>query len=376
MNPDEIGKYLETYDFDYFMNAALEQVPEGIDTREGSIIYDALAPACYQLADFNMQLKNVLLDTFTQTATGEYLDYRAEEHGLKRIAATVSVAKGKFTGDEGFQLVEGNRFSTIGTEPVYFSVVSDLGSGYYTLICETAGTRGNEYLGDLLPVDHINGLESSTLVEITIPARDEESDDDLRQRILRSNQVVSFGGNIEDYINLTSAIDGVGGCQIYPTWNGGGTVRIVIVSNEFGIPTTSLINQVQAVIDPPEGPQYGYGLAPIGHLVTVAAPTPKTIDVSLHVDIEVGASLSDVQNQIRATLAQHFLNLRKSWSNHNDLYQYGQTVYRSQIVAQIIKIEGVANVSNVRLNGADADVKLQLDNTKQEIAVLGQVTFT
>lgn len=375
MNPEEIGSYLEEYDYDYFLNAALEKVPEGIDIREGSIIFDALAPACYQLADFTMQLKNVLLETFTQTATGEYLDYRAEEHGLKRIPANQAIAKAKVAGEDGLKLSEGNRFSTIGDEPVYFSILSDLGSGYYTMISETPGTRGNEYLGELLPVDHFNGLDSAALVEITIPARDAESDDDLRQRILRSNQVVSFGGNIEDYINLTSAIDGVGGCQIYPTWNGGGTVRVVIINNDFSVPNQSLINTVQEIIDPTEQ-QKGYGLAPIGHLVTVASPTAKSINISLHVDIDVGSTLSVIQEQIRNVLDQYFLSLRKAWSNHNDLYQYAQTVYRSQIVAQVIKIEGVANVDNVLLNGNDEDVKLQFDNQKQELSILGTVSFS
>lgn len=375
MNPEEIGSYLEEYDYDYFLNAALEKVPEGIDIREGSIIFDALAPACYQLADFTMQLKNVLLETFTQTATGEYLDYRAEEHGLKRIPANQAIAKAKVTGDDGLKLSEGNRFSTIGDEPVYFSILSDLGSGYYTMISETPGTRGNEYLGELLPVDHFNGLDSAALVEITIPARDAESDEDLRQRILRSNQVVSFGGNIEDYINLASAIDGVGGCQIYPTWNGGGTVRVVIINNDFSVPNQSLINTVQEIIDPSEQ-QKGYGLAPIGHLVTVASPTTKSINISLHVDIEVGSTLSVIQEQIRTVLDQYFLSLRKAWSNHNDLYQYAQTVYRSQIVAQVIKIEGVANVDNVLLNGNDEDVKLRFDNQKQELSILGTVSFS
>lgn len=379
MNYEEIGQYLEERDFDYYLDQALENVPDNVDVREGSIMYDALAPACYSLAEFTMQLKNVLLETFTQTAQGDYLDLRAEERGIKRIAATQAIVKGKFTKDDGTPVVllEGNRFSSIDDDPVYYSIIKqDTDPLYYTLLAETAGTRGNQYIGQLLPIDHFNGLATAELIEVVIPARDEESDDDLRARILKTYQVNAFGGNVEDYINLTSAIDGVGGCQIYPTWNGGGTVRVVIVSNEFGIPTTSLINQVQAVIDPPEGHQYGYGLAPIGHLVTVAAPTPKTIDVSLHVDIEVGASLSDVQNQIRTTLTQHFLNLRKSWSNHNDLYQYGQTVYRSQIVAQIIKIEGVANVDTVRLNGKEEDLKLTMVNTLQEISVLGQVTFT
>lgn len=378
MNYEEIGKYLEERDFAYYLEQAMEQVPDNIDIREGSIMYDALAPACYSLAEFTMQLKNVLLETFTQTAQGGYLDLRAEEHGIKRIAATQAIVKGKFTKDDGTPvvLVEGNRFSSIDDDPVYYSIIKqDTDPLYYTLLAETAGTRGNQYVGQLLPIDHFNGLATAELIEVIIPARDEESDDDLRARILKTYQVNAFGGNVEDYINLTSAIDGVGAVQVYPVWNGGGTVRVVILNNAFGLPNTTLVNQVQEIISPTDD-QKGYGLAPIGHLVTVAGPTQKNVAVSLHVDTLVGVSLDSLKSSISAKLEEHFLTLRKTWANHDDLYHYGQTIYRSQLIVSVLQVEGVANVSGVKFNNADADLTLQMDNTKQEIAFLGAVTYT
>src|SRR5699024_11400314 len=108
----------------------------------------------------------------------------------------------------------------------------------------------NQYIGQLLPVDNFNGLGEATLTEITIPARDAESDDDLRARILKTYEINQYGGNIEDYIQFTSKLEGVGAVQVYPIWNGGGTVRVVILSNSFELPTKSLIDRVQEAIDP------------------------------------------------------------------------------------------------------------------------------
>ena len=62
MNPEEVGQFLESKTYDYYLEQALSQVSDDIDKREGSIIYDALAPACYQLALFTFDLKNVLLN--------------------------------------------------------------------------------------------------------------------------------------------------------------------------------------------------------------------------------------------------------------------------------------------------------------------------
>lgn len=376
MNPDDIGKNLEQYDFDYFINLALEKAPEGIDTREGSIIYDALAPACYQMADFIMQLKNVMLETFTQTATAGYLDLRAEEHGIKRIAATKAIAKGHFTAEDGqvLQLREGDRFSTTGDNPVYFSVLQDIGDGYYNLMCETEGIVGNEYLGQLLPIDHINSLATANLVEIVIPARDQETDDSLRERILKTYQINDFGGNIEDYINFTSRIDGVGAVQVYPIWAGGGTVKLVVLNNAFDLPSQTLIDNVQNLISP--APELGYGIAPIGHKVTVTGPTRKNIDIRLHVDPAVGYTVDGLKPQILTALQNYFLQVRKQWSTHNELYQYQQALYRSQVIVALLQVEGVANVTDVRFNNLGQDINLVLSGTLQECAHLGTVTYT
>lgn len=378
MNPDEIGQFLESKTYDYYLEQALEQVPAEIDKREGSIIYDALAPACYQLALFTMDLKNVLLNAFVQTAVGGYLDLKAEEHGLKRIAATQAYVKGVFTDSSGaaYQLLnEGDRFSSIGDNPVYYAVVNKISEGTYTLKCEITGSVGNQYVGQLLPIDHFNGLGGGKITEVTIPARDEEDDESLRARILKTYEVNQYGGNIEDYIRFTSQQEGVGAVQVYPAWSGGGTVRVVLLNSAFEVPNGTLINKVQEALDP-HNAQKGYGIAPIGHLVTVAAPTARTVDISVHVDTEVGTSLSTLQPLIKEAIEAHFLSIRKNWSSHNELYQYSQTVYRSQLIAAILKVAGVANVSNLRLNGRDADVVLTFTNALQECAFVGQVTYT
>lgn len=378
MNPEEIGQFLESKTYDYYLEQALEQVPAEIDKREGSIIYDALAPACYQLALFTMDLKNVLLNAFVQTAVGGYLDLKAEEHGLKRIAATQAYVKGVFTDSTGapYQLLnEGDRFSSVGDNPVYYAVVNKISEGTYTLKCEVTGSVGNQYVGQLLPIDHFNGLGGGNITEIIIPSRDVEDDESLRARILKTYEVNQYGGNIEDYIRFTSQQEGVGAVQVYPAWNGGGTVRVVLLNSAYELPNETLINKVQEALDP-HNAQLGYGLAPIGHLVTVAAPTARTVDISLHIDTEVGATLSELQPLVKAAIDAHFLALRKNWSAHNDLYQYSQTVYRSQLIAAILKVAGVANVSNLRLNGRDADVVLTFTNVLQECAFVGQVTYT
>lgn len=373
MNPEEIGNYLEAYDYEYFINQALSKVPEGIDTREGSIIYDALAPTCYQLAAFIMQLKNVLLETFVVTATGEYLDYRAQETGLERIEATKAIVRARLTREDGspFSVAMGSRFSSIGDDPVYYTVIVAEEEGVFRLQAEIAGESGNKYIGVLLPLNNFNGLAEAMVTEILIPARDTETDEELRKRIIDSKEIVTFGGNIMDYYYLTSGIQGVGAVQIYPVWNGGGTVRLVILDDTYKAANEVLVERVQQMIDPTSN-QQGIGYAPIGHQVTVAAPTNKTIDVEFELTLNLGVSYLQLADTIHQVIEDYFDKVRRGWDKRTDA-GYECWVFRSQITAAILSVLGVANVQGLKLNGLEADVQLELSNDKQELPLLGEV---
>ncbi len=374
MTPDEIGIDLDKYTYEYFMNEALGYVPQDIDIREGSIMFDALAPACYQLADLAMELKNVMLETFVTTATGGYLDLRAEEAGVRRILATQAVAKVKVVDANGepYVLDLGTRFSSIGDEPVYYKItaLTDI-AGTYLMTADEAGSTGNEYVGTILPIDNLNNFGQAEITEISIPARDDETDESLRSRVIAEKGIGAFGGNIEDYIRMANEVDGVGAVQVYPTWQGGGTVLLSILNNEFKKPAQTLVDLVQQTIDP-DKTGAGLGLAPIGHKVTVKAPEEKLLSVSFYLTTDPGIGSESVMSAITAAVENYFDTTRRRWSERRE-GGYTTWIYRSQITSAILSVSGVANVNNVKIGNQDEDVQMILDNTKQEIPILKEV---
>ena len=68
--------------FEELLQGMLDRVPSDVDKRQGSVIYDALAPAAYFLAQQDFQLRNFIDLVFADTAVGEYLDRCVEAHGL------------------------------------------------------------------------------------------------------------------------------------------------------------------------------------------------------------------------------------------------------------------------------------------------------
>jgi len=379
MNPNELAQELEAHDYDYFLEKMLDQVPENIDKREGSIIYDSLAPAAMICAEQSLELANIIRQTYIKTAQGEFLDYRAIEHGTNRYLATQTEVRAIFQDQDGQPInnvVVGDRFASIGEQPIFYTVtkINDDLSG--ELIADEAGTAPNSYLGQILPVTSNDALYWAEIKEVTIPARDAENDKHLRARILNANSWIAYGGNVSDYLDMMSKIREVGATQVYPTWQGPGTVKLVIINNDYKPASNTLIKKVKEEIDPEDKTTQGYGLAPIDHRVTVVAPEILNVNIEATVIVGADANLETVKNNIKKTLEDFFNSLRQTWSNIDSTVGrgYSMIIYRSKILSRIMMVEGVANSSMPKLNGKDEDIVLTFNNAVSQLPMLGEVT--
>ncbi|MDL2215969.1 baseplate J/gp47 family protein [Ruminococcaceae bacterium OttesenSCG-928-N02] len=382
------GEYLELYTYPYILQQALNQVPDGVDKREGSIIFDALAPACYELAHYYTNLKQLYADTYVATANGQYLDYRVEEQGIERYGASAALRRGDFTAVGGAAMVVpiGSRFSTASntTAQVNFVITGEYAAdgvavpGAYILQAETLGTIGNEYVGQLVPVNYINGLAVAEIGAIIQSGQDSETDAELRQRYYSSVGNKPFGGNVAEYDQYVKSIDGVGGLQVYPVWNGGGTVKLVVVDSTYRAISSDFVANLQAEIDPANAngdTGLGNGMAPIGHKVTVTTPTEVPINVEATVAVLTGYTLPQLQDAIETQIGAYLLTLRMEWEVADAYNDYAQTVYLAQVIYAILSVPGVANVTNATLNGTAADLVLQEDATVQELPTMGTVVL-
>ena len=97
----------EQMTFERIVRRMLDAVPQNVDKREGSILYDAVCGAALELANLYIELDVVLNETFADTASREYLIRRAAERGLSPEPATNAVLRGEFNIDVPI----GSRFS-------------------------------------------------------------------------------------------------------------------------------------------------------------------------------------------------------------------------------------------------------------------------
>ena len=103
----------ENMTFENIMDRCLSRVAASIDKREGSVVYDAIAPAAAELAIMYIELAYLMDRAFPDTEEGDDLTRKCQERSVFRTPATAAIRKGYFEdGDGGAMDVPiGSRYS-------------------------------------------------------------------------------------------------------------------------------------------------------------------------------------------------------------------------------------------------------------------------
>ncbi len=399
----------ETQTYDVILDRMLDRVDSDVDKRESSLIWDTHSATAIELQNLYLEMDALIQNSYGDTASREFLIYLCGDRGLSPEEATQAILKGVFTPTNID--VTGERFNIGEINYVVLEAI-DGEDGAYQVQCESAGSVGNQYLGEMIPMNYIDGLETAELTEVLIPGEDDEDTDALRERYLNSFNEKAFAGNKAAYLSLVNGIDGVGATKVTRVWNSdihpadmipnddvqtwyesvigslsesvatwltavytaallkkltvGGTVLITIVdSDDYGSASSTLVNAVQDAIDPESDAGEGEGLAPIGHVVTVQSATSITINVTTTVTFEEGHSWSDLRTSITNAVDAYLLELRENWANGNHVI-----VRISQIESRILAVDGVADIANTAINGEQSNLVLGV----YEIPVIGGVS--
>lgn len=347
-------------------NRMLSRVSPDIDKREGSIMYDATAPAAIEFQEAYIMARVILKQTFATTADREFLILRALEFNMAPYDASQAEVKGVF--NQAVSL--GTRFSSDANSLNYYvTELLDDATHTYKMLCETAGAAGNSCIGTITPIETISGLSSAEITEVITPGEDAEDTEVFRARYIAALKSKAYGGNGDDYKEKVLAIAGIGGVKVYRCWNGGGTVKLVILASDYSVPVAEQVDEVQTAIDPiPQGK--GYGIAPIGHTVTVVPATAVQMNVSATLMLEDGYTVEDVQTSVENAISEYLETQRQLWCGQSDTQSL---IIRSAIVlSEILALPKIQDVTNVTINGASDRVELETD----EVPILGTVTLT
>ncbi len=330
--------------YEVILEDMLNQVSNDVDKREGSVIYDALAPCAYHLAQIYFGLDFWIDLVSGDTAVGEFLDRVVADYGLTRKPATYAVRKITTSGPVDI----GTRW---GLNDTSYSITELVSTNVYKATCEQLGDIGNSYTGTLENIDNVSGI-TATLTDILTSGQDEETDENLRARLYAYLQRPSTSGNAINYKEWAMLVPGVGNAKVFPLWDGNGTVKIIIVDSNMEI-DTSLETQVYNYIET---------VRPIGAQVTVDSPEGKTINIIANIVLDGSETFENVVSAFTVAVRNHL----------KELVFETYSVSYAKIGSLLLSIPGITDYNSLRVNGGTANITI----SEAEMPILGTINLT
>lgn len=330
----------------------LSRISTNIDTREGSFTNDMISAIAYEIWNTYQSLDAIIPIAFVDETSGEYIDKRCAEYGIKRKPGTVASTTLTLSGTDGTLITKGKVFMT--EEGLEYLTDDDVIIVEGTAIVDaTASGIGEDYNvpeGAIIrQFSNLSGLSSVTSTEAT-GGTNPETDVALVKRLYDHLQKPATSGNAAHYRQWALEVPGCGDAKVFPLWDGPGTVKVVIIDSNKHPATETLVASVAEHIE---------NVRPIGAIITVVSGVSKIIDLSAKITLAPGYSLQSVTEVYSKALIEHFkgITFTSSYISH------------AKVGNILLGIEGVIDYSNLLINNSSVNILL----ANEEAPILGTV---
>lgn len=354
--------------------------PAFLDAIMGAIFGDLEGPGALELDRFYDFAEVVARAVIPSTSFGVWLDDWAESLRLARRDEAFAGGTVTFTGTNGTVVATGQQVATStgpDGDPLAFQVdvggtIGVSGTLDLAVTAVTKGSASNVQAGTVtVPQPAITDVTAVTNAAAMTGGADVEDDEVLSNRVGEALGGDVGSGTISDYERWLKERPGIGFVTVRPAARGPGTVDAYITDFDNNPMPAGAVAAAQADLDPVTG--QGLGRAPIGHDVLVLAPAAFAIAVTAVIAHETGYTLDGTAGT-RATRA----NIEAAIGRYVNGLQTGDDIVRNKVVAAIVDVVGVANVTT---SGGGA---LQINASTTEtvavaassVAVSGAITLT
>lgn len=346
----ENPSWLNSQDASTINQRMMDNLPDGLDKTEGGFPWDMTKPTALEKSEtLQFHLTEALKQTYSFWATYKWLDLHANEQALIRKSAAYAEGTLMVKGISGTIIPEGFVFSTKGSanmpSKLYNAVesvmIDDNGIALVPIKAMEAGADYNtpENTIYLMQIP-LTGIESITNEDVITGGADEESDDELRQRVILAERTGSRTGCDADYERWALEVTGVGGAMTDPLWNGPGTVRIIISDVNGDKANETLIERVYNYIVSPNDRRQR--LAPIGATVTVDTVQVYDINIRFAFTAVTEADITAICEAFKIGVCEYLSGDARS----------NMTVSYNRIRSLIEGIEGVKMLTKLEIRPA------------------------
>jgi uncharacterized phage protein gp47/JayE len=262
---------------------------------------NANAGAFYGLYGF---LQTLSKEALPDNAIGDFLNSWATVYGVARNAGTYAAGNATFTGTNGTLIPSGTLLisDTDITYKTTSGVTIATGTAIAPIVALAPGLAGNLAAGASLtllnPINLINNSVTVASGGLT-GGLDQETDTELRARIISRIQTPPQGGSANDYKNWAESVSGVGEAYVIPFLNGAGTVGIYLTSQdpENIVPSNTVVTNVKNYIEEPSR-------KPITANLTVSAVSTTAQNFTIDINPDTPEIRANITNALKDLLAR------------------------------------------------------------------------
>ena len=302
---------------------------------------------------------------FATKADTEFLELHGSEYGITRKSATNATGTVIITGTAGILIPTGTQLESPDGktyETTADATISGAGLVSAAVISIDTGQESNQSAAVILTfISPIIGVTTSATIDLLgiTGGVDEETDDDLRDRILQRKRIPPYGGTENDYEQWALEIPGVTRAWAIPGHCGVGTVGFAFVKD----------NDTSIIPDAVEKAEvYAYLKSHVDLLTGAIVGIPVTaetglsmIDTSLlSINMTILLSPNNATTRTNVTTSIEDLILMEGGP--------GEVLYLSSIYSAVVQSGGVIAAKII-----DPATDYGIPTTK--IPVIGTITF-
>lgn len=341
--------------YEEIKNSILNEINE-VDKREGSFTNDMISPIALEVEASHEAMKGILSKRFLVNETGDDLDKRADEYGLKRKPGFKASGFIAIFGVSGSGISAGSLFGS--TEGLLFETVNDSVIIDSNAIIEIKALEiGDQYNLSANKITEIpiaiSGVASCTNPNDITGGSNTESDEDLQNRLLMRIRNPSTSGNPAHYKEWALEVPGIGDAKVIPLKDGNGTVTVIPVTNDKRTPNLTLIEAVSDNIEIRR---------PVGANVTVLEAVEVQINCEAQLVIDSSVTLSEITENYLSKLSDYI---------RSSVFKISNVDY-FKCLSLFYEISGVLQVTSFLLNGTSLNVLIG----ETEIQVVGSIEIS
>lgn len=340
----------------------MNNLPADIDDMPGGFPYDFTMPTALEKSELiQFHVVRTLMLMFPMWSWGEWLDLHGKQKGVIRKEANQASGYVTIEGIPATRIAAGFIVCTPATDvssSIEYAldeevIIPEAGKVTVSITATTGGADCNTKAGTVILMSKpIEGITKLYNEEDITGGTDEEDDTAFLERIMEKyeSEGASFIGNDSDYKRWSKEVTGIGDCIVVPTWNGPGTVKLVLVDSNGRPANDRLVQAVYEHIVSPNDREKR--LMPTGSAdLTVVAADTKLISYSCtKLAYDSSTNLEQVIEDFKTAVMKYYTEAKAS-----NIVRY------NKVHSILTNLPGVLDFEDLKMNGEEKNVLLNQD---------------